>query len=188
MNRTERLKYYVISFIFICTIVLLLRPFIVSQLIKRAEGYIGFNMYKDAVREYKKALILDNDNVRAMNWMGYAYRGMGETEKAIGIYKSAIKVDPQNIIAYSELGTIYARREDFKLSKEYLLKAVSVTEEQSKEVDEDFHFYRSGSLTMLSLCHEKLGEIEDAIEINKRILKYYPENELAKERLKRLSQ
>ena len=188
MSIAAKGKRFIFNVVFVCALIFLFKSFIVGQLTKRAQGYLGFNMYKDAVREYRKALMLTPDNSEVMNWLGYAYKGTGDMKSAIDVYKGAIEVDPQNIIAYHGLGMIYAGKKNFRLAKEYFLKASSVPYELVEERGEDFYFHHKASLDMLSICQEKLDEIEAAIETNRKILEYYPDDKLAGERIKRLSQ
>jgi tetratricopeptide (TPR) repeat protein len=186
MDAIPKSKKLFLSFIFICFSLILFRPFVVNQIIARGDGYLGYTMYKDAVREYKKALALDSDNSMVMNWLGYAYECMGDADRAISIYKKAIEIDSEDIIANHDLGMIYAKDKKFEAAKEYFLKASSITQNKQKHPDEEYAFYHFASLKMLSICQEKLGEISGAIETNEKILKYYPDRELKRERLRKL--
>jgi superkiller protein 3 len=188
MNLIEKAKRIFLSIVFMCFSLMLFRPFTVNQLMRRGDGYLGYNMYKDAVREYKKALILSPYNTNIMNWLGYTYQNMGEMEKSISIYKRAIDADPQNIIAYNDLGMIYAKDKKFKAAKGYFLRASSIPQNKEKQSDQEYIFYHLGSLSMLSICQEKLGELDAAIKINEKILECYPDNTLSRERLKRLKE
>lgn len=186
METIGRSKKVFLSFILICFSLILFRPFIVNQIIARGDGYLGYSMYKDAVREYKKALALDSNNSTVMNWLGYTYQRIGDIDKAISIYKEAIAIDPEDIIAFHDLGMIYAKDKRFEAAKEYFLKVESMAQNKQKHSDEEYFFYHFGSLEMLSICQENLGEINDAIETNEKILKLYPDRGSSRERLKRL--
>jgi len=186
MKDIKKSKRLFISFIFVSISLILFRPFIVNQLVARGDGYFGYGMYKDVLREYKKALILDPNNSKIISWLGYAYKCKGDKDNAIKTYKRAIEIDPKNLMAYHDLGIIYAMDKKFELAKECFLKAVSLPGLHMVDVREKYATYHRRSLEMLSICQEKLGETEDAIATCEKILEDYPQSEIAKERLKRL--
>jgi len=181
-----RLKRVLFTLVLIFVSAFLFKPFVVARISDRGYGYLGFNLYKDAIRQYKKAIILDPKNTQIMDWLGYAYRYAGEKENAVRIYKKALTVDPHDIIAHHDLGMMYALDNKFELAKEHFLKGSAVPQERDEEIKEEYFFYNQKTLEMLSICQERLGEIQDAIETNEYILKCYPDNILAQERLQRL--
>ncbi|MCK4463742.1 MAG: tetratricopeptide repeat protein, partial [Candidatus Omnitrophica bacterium] len=135
MGNTKKLKKLFSTCIFICFFLVLFRPFIASQLATKGAGYLGYNMYKDAIRQYKKALILDPKNSEIMNWLGYAYKGIGKINIAIDTYKKAIEINPKNTEANHDLGMIYAVNKEFRTAKEYFSRASSIPQENT-------HYYR----------------------------------------------
>lgn len=178
---------WLVSFIVILVCAILLKPFMISQIITRGDGYLGYCMYKDAVREYKKALWFNPNMSGVWNWLGYAYRNAGDRESAIKTYEKAIEINSDNIAAYYDLGMIYALEKDYKHAKEYFLKASSIFPEHKKEdiIQSGIDYYRS-SLEMFSICQERLGQIREAINTNRKVLECYPDNKIARERIKRL--
>lgn len=183
MKINKKLKKFVLTFLFICFSFFLFRAFVVRQLISRADAFFSFCMFEDATRQYRKAILLDPKNNYARNWLAYTYDKIGDTEAAISTYKKAIEVDSQNRIALYDLGAIYLRQNKYKTAKEYFLKASLVPLENNNKED---IFYHRSSLVMLSNCQEKLQEIEEAIKTNQKILRYYPEDKLARKRIKKL--
>ncbi len=179
-------KRIFLTFIFVCVSFIMFRPFVVSQMVARGDGYFGYNMLKDAVREYKKVLIIDPDNSNVMNWLGYAYERMGDIDAAISTYKKAIEADPKDIIALHDLGMIYMKDKKLKLAKEYFSKVSSIPDDNKRDTDKEHGFYYRASLYTFSVCQEGLGEIDEAIKTNEKMLEYYPGNKLGEENLKRL--
>jgi len=153
-----RQKNYVITLIFILCFFTFFRPFIANQITKRGDGYLGFDMNQDAIRQYKKALLLEPKKINTKNWLAYAYSRSGRMEEAIKTYIDSLRLSPANIVAYHELGMIYAMKKDFKLAKPYFLKASSISREESFLSEEDYDFYHKGSIRMLEACRKRLGE------------------------------
>ena len=172
------------AFLFLC--LFLLRPFMVNQIILRADGYLGSDIYQEAIRQYKKAALLEPENIEIRNWLAYTYRLSGDTQKSVQAYKQALEIDAQDIFANHNLGMIYALGKDFRSAKSYFLRASSIPPEQKRDAQADYDDYFRMSLLMLSFCQERLGEIQEAIKTNRKILLYYPENEIAKKRLEKL--
>ena len=163
------------------------RPFVIKRLVLRADGYLGFDMYQDAIRTYRKALVLDSQNTKAGNWLGYAYRSMGDIDKAIAAHQKAAEIDPQNLLASYSLGMIYAASKDFKIAREYFSRAsLTPPEHNKKELGRYYDFYNKSSLEMLSICQEKLGQIEEALKTCEKILLNYPDDKFAKKRIEGL--
>ena len=163
MNIMKKTKRLFLTLVFICSSLILFKPFVVNQLLLRADGYFMYGMYKDALRTYKKVLALDPANTQARDWLGYTYNRMGEIDNAIRTYKKMIEIDPQNIVAYYSLGVIYAKEKEFRAAKGNFLKAISTTSKQREYTGMDYY---QASLDMLAVCREKLGEIEKSNPIN----------------------
>ncbi|OGX17879.1 MAG: hypothetical protein A3K83_07790 [Omnitrophica WOR_2 bacterium RBG_13_44_8b] len=158
MEEKVRTKNFIITVIFIVCFFVFFKPLLVRQIILRGDGYLGFNMNYDAIRQYNKALLLEPKNINAKSWLAYAYKRTGQTEKAVKAYEDSLRLTPNNIIAYYELGMVYAMRKDFAVAKTYFLKASSLPKEYAVTGDEDYDFYHKGSLKMLNFCRERLGE------------------------------
>jgi len=177
---------WLIALITVSSSLYLLKPFITSQVINRGSGYLNFGRYRDAVREYKKAIFLNPNIMFTWNWLGYAYSQMGKSEKAIETYKKAVQINPLDIIAYHELGMGRLLKKDFKGAKPFFQKASTIGPEHKKIIGDNYTFYYISSLRCLAICCEKLGEIRCSIKNSKKILKYYPEDKIEKNRIERL--
>jgi len=158
MEKSVRLRNFVITLIFISCFLILFKPVLVQQIIIRGDGYLGFGMNHDAIRQYKKALFLDSKNIDAKNWLAYAYKRSGQIENAVETYKDSLRLSPNNLIACYELGMIYATKGDFRQAKPYFLKASLISKEDIPVSNEDYDFYHGGSLKMLDTCYKRLGE------------------------------
>jgi len=154
----------------------ILRPFFVSGAIRRGDGYLGYGMHKDAIREYRKALLLSPTSDRAHNWLGYAYKQSGRTKEAIAVYLKALTINSENIIAGYDLGMIYTREKDFARAEAHLTKAAAILS-YPELTNEEFLTYKISSLRLLAFCQKRLGKEEEAILSYKRALEISPEDE-----------
>ncbi len=70
-------------------------------MIYNALGYAHFTMeqYDIAIRQYKEALKLLPNYVKASNNLGYAYEKKKLTAQALEAYEQSLQYDPQNAIA-----------------------------------------------------------------------------------------
>ncbi|MDA3792068.1 MAG: tetratricopeptide repeat protein, partial [Elusimicrobia bacterium] len=57
------------------------------------------NKYMDAVKEYKKALKIDEDNTEVLYNLGVAYESANQLELARDTYTLALKIDPNHKLA-----------------------------------------------------------------------------------------
>jgi len=65
------------------------------------------NDWKDAVKNFKKAVAEDSENAEAYNLMGYSYRRMGKADSAFSAYAKALDIDPDHLGAHEYLGETY---------------------------------------------------------------------------------
>lgn len=181
----KRLKNLTFTLLFIALFFVLFRSFLVNQVMLRAGGYLQSGMYKDAARKYRMAAALDPADSQIRSWLGYSYNCAGDKDNAIRAHEEAIRLDSQNIMAHNDLGLIYMMDERYELAKEYFLKGSSITLKDEGDAD-NYVFYHRNALMMLSICQERLGEIDEAIKTNEKILEYYPNHKLAEERIIKL--
>ncbi len=187
MEKTVQVKNFIITFIFILCFFVFFKPFLVRQIIIRGDGYFGFDMFNDAIRQYNKALLLEPKNIEAKNWLAYTYKRAGKPKEAVKTYEDSLRLTPNNIVAYYELGMIYAVKKDFATAKTYFLKASSILKEDALTGNEDYDFYHRGSLDMLAICQERLREYNEAIKTNEKIIALYSDDEqLNKRALERI--
>ena len=84
----------------VCAGAVFLRPLVARKIILRGDGYLNYGMLGEAVRQYRKALLLDPREDRARNWLGYALHKSGKIKEAIEIYERAVEKNPENVVAW----------------------------------------------------------------------------------------
>lgn len=158
MKELSQMKNYIITVIFISTLFIIFKPLIVQQIIIRGDGYLGFDMHRDAIRQYKKALFLEPKNVEAKNWLAYAYSKAGDRNKAVRTYEDSLRLTPDNIVAHYELGMFYAKEKKYEKAKRHFSKALSIPKEDAVLGGEDYDFYYQSVIKMLKICQDRISK------------------------------
>ena len=167
---TLSLTFIVLSFI-------LMRPFIVKQLLSRASSYMTCELFSDAIRSYKKAVFIDKRNVMAWDMLGYGYKSNGDLEKSIYAYQEALKTDPKDKNANFSLGVILASEKKYKEAIPYL-EQIRAFGPQERGLEIDIVSYHKSSLKLLASCYEALKEFNKRDSALEDLRRYYPENNM----------
>ena len=167
---TLSLTFIVLSFI-------LMRPFIVKQLLSRASSYMTCELFSDAIRSYKKAVFIDKRNVMAWDMLGYGYKSNGDLEKSIYAYQEALKTDPKDKNANFSLGVILASEKKYKEAIPYL-EQIRAFGPQERGLEIDIVSYHKSSLKLLASCYEALKEFNKRDSALEELHRYYPENNM----------
>jgi tetratricopeptide (TPR) repeat protein len=103
------------------------KPLSASEKRERANVYFseGENfqtqeLYKEAAKQYKKAIKKDKNYAEAHSNLGFCYRKQGLFKKAVKSYKKAIKLDPKLAEAHEYIGEAYAEVGKFDLAGKHL--------------------------------------------------------------------
>jgi tetratricopeptide (TPR) repeat protein len=100
-----------------------------------ANYYLGRAKYnekrfEDAVRAFGACLKLDPKNVKAEDYLGLSYEGLGRTDDALAAYRTAITLDadgtPKTPGPYLDLGTLLVESDRPDDAVKYLLQAVEL--------------------------------------------------------------
>lgn len=75
--------------------------------------------FKLAVRNYKKAVAIDNEFVFAWDNLGRTYRELGQYDKAIEAYLSSLKVDSLNRTSLMNIAVAYTYKKDLTSAQKY---------------------------------------------------------------------
>jgi len=154
--------------------------------IQKAAGYLQDNKNDEAVREFKKALAFDPQNVTARTYIGKIYLGQGKTHEAITEFKTIVNNDTTSVTARNNLGNAYLQakqysnaEKEFKIAArmdplnpvaDYTLGILYTQTDRPKEAEAQFNkvakvsprdgnvFYALGAL------YNKEGRPEDAVK------------------------
>ncbi|MGD0077506.1 MAG: tetratricopeptide repeat protein [Sedimentisphaerales bacterium] len=163
------------SVIFVLVALFALKPLIINRIVTRAEAYSSYGLYKNAVRESKKAIFLDNENPRAWNALGSAYKSQGDVDNAVNTYLNAVNVDPANKIAHFRVAMIFALEQNYNRAIPHFEYIRFLGPEPSEKMTSDaFSYYRS-SLEMLTLCYERTSRPEKLQKVIEELARTYPD-------------
>lgn len=171
---------WLLSVLIVVVLLLLLRPFLVGQMLVRVTSYSANSSYADAVRICKKIIVVDKGNKQAWTSLGYAYMDMSQTDMAIPVFEKVLQINPDDKGAASfELGQAYYAKGDFAKAIENFERVRSAGPRAAVLLDADILKYRHGTLgfrslnsmqTLLGLlldCYQKTGDAAQAAEIQK---------------------
>lgn len=76
--------------------------------------------WRKAIDLFHTSLMWDRFNADAHNWLGFAYRNVGDLNNAFAEYEAALKLDPQHKGAHEYLGEAYVLANNLPKAKEHL--------------------------------------------------------------------
>ena len=138
---------------------------------------LQMELYKQARKDFKRAIKLDRTFASTYNNLGAVYYGQGDYGAAIKQYQKAIKLDPGAATYYSNIGAAYFARKDFARAGVSYAKAL--------ELDPDILERHSGTgintrvasleeharyAFVLARLYAKTGAIERSLEYLKRAI------------------
>lgn len=108
----------------------------VADKLERAERLIKDGSPRDAVPILQKVLESDSDNADAYNYLGFAYRNMGEYEKSKKNYDRALEINADHRGAREYLGELYLKLDKPSAAREQLAKLDEICSYGCSEYDE----------------------------------------------------
>lgn len=81
-------------------------------------------VYKQAIKEFKKAIKIDPNFVYSIDHIAISYRKMEKFEKAINFYNKSLEIFPEGDVALMNMGVIYTHLENFEKAIQYYDKLV----------------------------------------------------------------
>lgn len=90
------------------------------------------SQWKDSIKLYNKALLMDENLARAHNNMGPLMRHIQKMDKAIEHCQKAIELDPDNVIARKNLGDCYVQMEELDEAMEVYADAYEINSENAE--------------------------------------------------------
>jgi len=171
---------WLLTILIVGVLLVVLRPFIIGQMIVRVTSYSVNASYNDAIRICKRIIFIDPDNKQAWTSLGYAYMDLSHTDKAIGAFEKVLSINPDDKGAASfELGQAYFSKGDFEKTIFYFERIRNSGPRAAALLDADILKYRHGTSGFRSLnsmqtllgvlldCYKKTGDGAKAAEIQK---------------------
>ena len=173
-------KRWLISVLIISTLLVILRPFVVDQMLVRVTSYSANASYSDAVRICKKIIAIDPDNRRAWTSLGYVYMDDAKVNEAITAFERVLQMYPDDHGAASyELGQAYYAQRDYLKAIARFERVRGAGPKAGMMLEADILKYRHGTLgfrslnsmqTLLGLLHDgylKTGDAAKAVLVQK---------------------
>ena len=101
--------------------------------------------YARAIKNYKKAVKIDNKYAEAYSNLGYCYRKSGDYDWALSSYKKALKIDPKLAPAHEYIGEAYAELGKFDKAEEHLAILKTIDQENAEKLEAYIEKMRSSS-------------------------------------------
>lgn len=128
----------------------------------------------EAIMYFERVAAVAPDSAIAFNNVGVAYGASHQTEKAVEAYKNALTLDPENTQAWKNLAILYLRDERVGEGVQILAAVVKTNPEDVE------------ALCLLANCYEEGKQLESARFLFEEALKHQPENDMAREGIRRL--
>lgn len=145
--------------------------------------------FESVIEQMESALIIIND-IRATESIGVAYIGLGEEEKGEEYLLKVLEADPRKRSSLTQMGDLKfnmaAELEVELFAEEDSVKAVEKEQIMLELYKEALHYYSElvnyypeeliQRLTLLAICHERLGQLDEVVTIYEKALAEDPEN------------
>jgi len=173
----------IFTIVFIPLCLFIISNYIANQVHIRGQSYIGFNMFDDAIRQYKKAVLIDKREPDYWYWLAFCYRTTCDYDNAINAYKKASEIDPYNHLVIQDIGMTYVLKEDYRGALVYFNNLPELIEKNDSLKPKDKVKSHEVAVRLIATCYEKLGEFKNAKTILIDFLKKYPTNTNVREKL-----
>jgi Tfp pilus assembly protein PilF len=108
--------------------------------------------YREAIEEFKKALIIDPKNIKAYSGMGISYDLLKDSARAIECYEAALELDPKLNYVLNNLGYSYLLQGNPEKAISALEQAIALNAKENR-----FH-------NNLGLAYAMNGQLEKSLE------------------------
>ena len=106
----------------------------ILSLREMAGAYYGLAITNDfskgdisySIKNYKRAIELDEDYDRAHYYLAHAYDKIGDTDLAIEEFKKVLAIDQYDFVTYNDLGSIYEIENKNALAEKFVKKSLEI--------------------------------------------------------------
>ena len=94
--------------------------------LKKGDRYLDRRQYRQAIKEFQKALQIEPYNVQAYYKLATTYNSMGQPQQAITYLKKIIEIKPNDANAHSSIAFTYSFLGQFREARECFEKAIQI--------------------------------------------------------------
>ena len=143
---------------------------------KIAEIYFQLEEYENARNAFITFLVLEPNNITALNYAGYISEKLEDYVSAAEYYERVLGISVDNLYALNHLGLAYKQLQRFDQALEVLQRALSLDPRCERPESENLHNY-------LGLIYLERGEIGEAIAEFRESIRLFPTDVWAREQL-----
>ena len=143
---------------------------------KIAEIYFQLEEYENARNAFITFLVLEPNNITALNYAGYISEKLEDYASAAEYYERVLGISVDNLYALNHLGLAYKQLQRFDQALEVLQRALSLDPRCERPESENLHNY-------LGLIYLERGEIGEAIAEFRESIRLFPTDVWAREQL-----
>ncbi|MDE1920858.1 MAG: tetratricopeptide repeat protein [Candidatus Omnitrophica bacterium] len=158
-------RRWFLSVLMVGALLVLLKPFILGQMLVRVTSYEGSFSYHNVIRICHKIIALDRDNIEAWTALGYAYMDTSRLDKAIAAFEKVLALNPRDRGAASyELGKAYYAKKDYQKAIDSFERIRQGGPHVQAVLEADILKYRHGreGFRSLTSMQTMLGDLADA--------------------------
>lgn len=108
----------------------------VADKLDRAERLIEQGNMRDAIPVLDEIIEEDDDNADAYNYLGFAYRNLGEYDRSMEHYRRALEIDAEHRGAREYLGELYLKLDQPAEAEKQLARLGEICSFGCEEYDE----------------------------------------------------
>ncbi len=142
--------------------VILFRPLLVYLAIWRGDQYFMTGQYKDGLRSYRKAILLDPKNADVHDSLSYVYQRLSEPDNAIKEMNKAITLKPKDSKYRLNLARVLLFEKDYRA-------AITQLEAARRLAPKDLSIWN-----MLAIAYDKNGQPGKAVQVFHEMQRIFP--------------
>ncbi len=143
---------------------------------KIAEIYFQLEEYENARDAFLAFLVLEPNNITALNYVGYIYEKLSNYAAAAEYYEQVLNISADNLYALNHLGLAYKQLQRYDAGITVLRKALSLDPRCERPECENLHNY-------LGLIYLEQGQIGEAIAEFRESIRLFPTDVWARQQL-----
>jgi tetratricopeptide (TPR) repeat protein len=123
--------------------------------------------HNESIPNYREVLAYDNDNLIALNNLGYELTEHGEYQEAEQLLKKAIAINPKFDSAYSTLGYLKVLQGDWDAGKALIDESFELTTDAYAYKALGVYYLKTGDIDNANASFDKALEMDNSIDLSK---------------------